>query len=597
MSVLSYSESGWDTQEDRWDDWEGDEMDIPMKCLFCTQTFHSALILFRHVKKTHEFDFLKARADLKLDFYQSMRLVNYIRTMEASDPHSASVSASGFVIDGTEAFLTDDTYLKPVMAEDALLYALDELDLDDTASVTSSHADSLSRTPNIGGFAPPDTQKECELVARIRTLEQQLDLREREVKFVTDQFDEYRQLVKRQFYDAVNDAQEADIDSTDGPSGKAQGEAGVSDYYFNSYAGNDIHMQMLQDKVRTEGYRDFIYDNKDIFKGKVVLDVGCGTGILSMFAARAGAAKVIAVDNSDIIHKAQANVIENNLDGVITLVKGKIEDLELPVDKVDIIVSEWMGYFLLFEAMLDSVLAARDRYLAPGGLLAPSASYIYLTAISDEDYMNDRVNYWDNVYGFKMSSMKPSVPALEADVDVVPSSSVMATRALLAEIDHGTTSSSKLDFSSSFVLKATRKAAVHALLGYFDVAFSRTQAPPGPSCDELCLPAYAGDEQAPAASRQAAGKALWRRPESAMHGFTTGPHGTATHWKQTLFLLQESIDVDLGDELRGTFTCAKSADNPRELDLEITYHHVPASERHEDDAGKHSVRRQKYHLR
>ncbi|KAJ2400888.1 hypothetical protein GGI23_001749, partial [Coemansia sp. RSA 2559] len=135
MSATSYSESGWGTQDDRWDDWEGDEMDIPMKCLFCTQTFHSAIILFRHAKQTHRFDFLKTRADLKLDFYQSMRLVNYIRTMmDTSDPDLLS---NGFAVDGTEAFLSDDAYLKPVMPEDALIYALDELDLDldDTTSV------------------------------------------------------------------------------------------------------------------------------------------------------------------------------------------------------------------------------------------------------------------------------------------------------------------------------------------------------------------------------------------------------------------------------------------------------------------------------
>lgn len=48
---------------------------------------------------------------------------------------------------------------------------------------------------------------------------------------------------------------------------------------------------------------------------------------------------------------------------VITVLKGKIEELELPVPKVDIIISEWMGYFLLFENMLNSVLYARDKWL------------------------------------------------------------------------------------------------------------------------------------------------------------------------------------------------------------------------------------------
>jgi SAM-dependent methyltransferase len=56
-----------------------------------------------------------------------------------------------------------------------------------------------------------------------------------------------------------------------------------------------IHEEMLKDEVRTLTYRKSMWDNKHLFKDKVVLDVGCGTGILSMFAARAGAKKVIGV--------------------------------------------------------------------------------------------------------------------------------------------------------------------------------------------------------------------------------------------------------------------------------------------------------------
>ena len=74
---------------------------------------------------------------------------------------------------------------------------------------------------------------------------------------------------------------------------------------------------MLKDTVRTDSYRDFIYDNKDLFREKVVLDVGCGTGILSMFCARAGASRVFAVDNSDIIDKARENVFRNDLAHVV----------------------------------------------------------------------------------------------------------------------------------------------------------------------------------------------------------------------------------------------------------------------------------------
>lgn len=67
------------------------------------------------------------------------------------------------------------------------------------------------------------------------------------------------------------------------------------DYYFDSYGHFSIHEEMLKDEVRTATYRDSILKNKHLFRGKIVLDIGCGTGILSLFAAKAGAARVIGV--------------------------------------------------------------------------------------------------------------------------------------------------------------------------------------------------------------------------------------------------------------------------------------------------------------
>ncbi len=78
---------------------------------------------------------------------------------------------------------------------------------------------------------------------------------------------------------------------------------------------------MLKDTVRTEAYQKFISENADLVKGKVVLDVGCGTGILSMFCAKAGAKIVLAVEQSKIHHYAQQIVFENGFQDTIQYAK------------------------------------------------------------------------------------------------------------------------------------------------------------------------------------------------------------------------------------------------------------------------------------
>ena len=110
-----------------------------------------------------------------------------------------------------------------------------------------------------------------------------------------------------------------------------------------------IHEEMLKDEIRTRAYMNSIMKNKALFRNKVVLDVGCGTGIMrlgtselsiclffSLFAAKAGAKKVIAVDMSAIVDRTKDIVKENELEDTITVIKGKIEDVELPkgIEKV-----------------------------------------------------------------------------------------------------------------------------------------------------------------------------------------------------------------------------------------------------------------------
>ena len=109
------------------------------------------------------------------------------------------------------------------------------------------------------------------------------------------------------------------------------------------------------------------------------------------FAVKAGAKHVVGVDMSTIIFKARQIVKANGMEDKITLIQGKMEEIKMPFPKVDIIISEWMGYFLLYESMLDTVLYARDQYLEKDGLIFPDKATLFMAAIEDGDYKEEKI--------------------------------------------------------------------------------------------------------------------------------------------------------------------------------------------------------------
>jgi len=301
------------------------------------------------------------------------------------------------------------------------------------------------------------------------------------------------------------------------------------DYYFDSYAHFGIHEEMLKDEVRTLTYRNSIWHNKHLFKGKVVLDVGCGTGILSMFAAKAGAAKVIGVDMSGIVESAKKIIEVNGLSDKIEIIRGKVEEITLPVEKVDIIISEWMGYCLFYESMLDTVLYARDKWMAPGGLMFPDKATLYVCAIEDRQYKDDKINWWDDVYGFDMSAIR-KVALTEPLVDVVDRHTVVTNNCLVKEIDIQTVKKEDIPFESPFHLQIRRNDYIQALVTFFNVEFTH--------CHKKV-------------------------------GFSTAPEAPYTHWKQTVFYLEDCLTCKKGEEVYGVFRLKPNTRNVRDLDIEI----------------------------
>ncbi|PNS15787.1 hypothetical protein CAC42_4239 [Sphaceloma murrayae] len=303
-------------------------------------------------------------------------------------------------------------------------------------------------------------------------------------------------------------------------------------HYFNSYDSFHIHEEMLKDEVRTKSYRDAIYNNKHLFKDKIVLDVGCGTSILSMFAVKAGAKHVIGVDYSKIIDKAKEIVEANGMSDKITLLQGKMEEVELPFPQVDIIISEWMGYFLLYESMLDTVLWARDKYLKKGGLIFPDKATIYLAGIEDGEYKDEKINFWDNVYGFDYSPLKKTA-LTEPLVDTVDFKAVVTEHCPVITLDLYTVTTADLAFSRPFSLTVRRTDYVHAVIAWFDMEFSACHKPVR---------------------------------------FSTGPHTKYTHWKQTVFYITDVLTVEAGERIKGELSCKPNQQNRRDLDIGLSWH-------------------------
>jgi hypothetical protein len=146
-----------------------------------------------------------------------------------------------------------------------------------------------------------------------------------------------------------------------------------------SYASVSGHRSMALDATRNQLYREAL--QQAVRPDSVVLDLGAGTGIHGLIAARLGARRVYLVEPEDILTVAEEIVAANGLQERVRCLRGRLEDIQLP-EPVDIIVSAVTGNFLLTEDLLPTLFHARATALKPGCFLIPGAATMEATPVS-----------------------------------------------------------------------------------------------------------------------------------------------------------------------------------------------------------------------
>uniref|UniRef100_A0A672G2X2 Histone-arginine methyltransferase CARM1 n=1 Tax=Salarias fasciatus TaxID=181472 RepID=A0A672G2X2_SALFA len=276
---------------------------------------------------------------------------------------------------------------------------------------------------------------------------------------------------------------------------------------------------MMQDYVRTGTYQRAILQNHSDFKDKVVLDVGCGSGILSFFAAQAGARKVYAVEASTMAQHAEVLVNSNRLGERVVVIPGKVEEVTLP-EQVDIIISEPMGYMLFNERMLESYLHAK-KFLKTNGKMFPTIGDVHLAPFTDEQlYMEQftKANFWyqPSFHGVDLSALRGAAvdeyfrqPIVDTfDIRILMAKSVKYTVNFLEAKEEDL-----YRIEIPFKFHMMHSGLVHGLAFWFDVAFMGSVM------------------------------TIW---------LSTAPTEPLTHWYQVRCLLQSPLFTKAGDTLSGT---------------------------------------------
>jgi protein arginine N-methyltransferase 1 len=220
---------------------------------------------------------------------------------------------------------------------------------------------------------------------------------------------------------------------------------------------------MIADRARMDAFQAAL--ERAVRPGGVVLDIGTGTGIFALMACRLGARRVYAVEPGDAIHLARRVARENGMADRIRFIQGISTEIELP-ERADVVVSDLRGVLPLFQHHVPSIVDARERLMAPGGVLIPRRDTLRAAPVEAEEAHRRVAGPWDeHARGFRMGAPRRAAVNTWAKADIDPAR-LAAEPQTWAVLDYRTIRDP--DVRGTLQWTASRGATAHGIAVWFD---------------------------------------------------------------------------------------------------------------------------------
>ncbi len=261
-----------------------------------------------------------------------------------------------------------------------------------------------------------------------------------------------------------------------------------------------FHYRMLEDKIRLDAYNAAI--RKTVRQGDIVVDIGGGTGILSMMAAACGAKKVYCIEASEIAIIASEVVDHNGYGNVISVINKDLRDVELP-ERADVLIGEILGSFGIEEDVLKLYHIAVEKFLKDDGRTLPRALSLF-AAPTYSRILQEMTTFWDSISGLDYEPVKKRLEHLVV-IEEVEETELLEAPNLIGQFSLKDCENFDINQTTRFTF--SRNADINAYCGWFST--------------ELC------------------------------EGITldNSPFSPQTHWKQIIFPVLPAVSVRKGDSV------------------------------------------------